>query len=278
LAAAHTSGSVISRVFGFAALSTGIDAVVANISVKPGGLYIAGSEGVRLACGQERMYCTARTASTLTVQRGCEGTAAAAHAADAIFYHLDGDTALSAAIGANDTSIGVNDGSFLPAAGVVLLRCEAEVMRCTASAANTLTVVRGQEGTSKAAHAAGATLYRVVGYAELFDSDFAAGALLDIHINAPGNAIPSVLSAIQRTPGDTRAADGSIDETWLRRFGVNFLAARALNPNGSPWINARPRNNDMLLLHDKRPRILGGAEFGLSPDPGSFTSWKRSTP
>jgi hypothetical protein len=172
----------------------------------------------------------------------------------------------------------VSDGTFVPTAGAVLLRCGAEVMKCTARASNTLTVVRGQEGTAKAAHAAGTPVYRVVGYAELFNSEFAAGALLDIHINAPRNAIPSVLSAIRRTPGDTHAADGTLDELWLRRFGVNFLSARALTPEGGAWINARPRNNDMLLLHDKRPAAIGDQELGVAPDPGTFKSWKRSTP
>lgn len=271
-AAVHASGSVLGRAFGFAALSAGIDAVATDISVKTGGLYIAGTQGIRLACGEERMLCTARTPGTLTVQRGYEGTVATTHAADAILYRVDGDTVLSAAMGANDTSIAVNDGSFLPAAGNVLLRCGSEIMLCTASAANTLTVVRGQEGTTKSAHAAGATLYRVAGYAELFNAEFAAGAMLDLHINQPSNAIAKVFEAIRRTPGDTHAADGSLDQIWLRRFGVNFLAARA------PLQNMRDRNHVVLQLHDQRPAVLGGTELGLSPDPGSFTWWKRSTP
>jgi hypothetical protein len=277
-AAAHGSGAVVSRARGFAALSGGLNASDTAISVQPGGRYVPGSERVRLVCEQERMLCTARTAGTLTVQRGCEATTAAPHADGTNLYRIEGDTVLTGAIVATDTSVAVGDGSFVPAAGGVLLRCGSEVMRCTAAAGNTLTVVRGQEGTAQAPHPAGAPLYRVVGYAELFNSEFAAGALLDIHINAPGNAIPSVLSAIRRTPGNTHAVDATLDDRWLRRFGVNFLSARALNPDGSAWINARPRNNDMLLLHDKRPAAVGDQELGLSPDPGTFKSWKRSTP
>ncbi len=50
------------------------------------------------------------------------------------------------------TSFDVTDGSVLPATGTFRLKCEDEIMLVTARSSNTLTVTRGQEGTTAVAH------------------------------------------------------------------------------------------------------------------------------
>jgi len=62
-------------------------------------------------------------------------------------------TTLNGSILSGATSIDVLDGSVFPSAGNFHLRIEDEILVCTARSSNTLTVVRGQEGTSAAAHA-----------------------------------------------------------------------------------------------------------------------------
>lgn len=278
LAVAHGTGTRIRRVHGYAVLSANVDNAVTAFPIKPGALAYPGTETVRLLCDAELIACTARTATLLTVTRGMNGTTREAHTADTTIYRVDGDAFVTITATAVATTITVDDASFVPAAGSVLLRCDDELLLCTARAGNILTVTRGAEQSSPAPHDVGAVVYRVAGHAELFVTDFAAAAVLDIHINLPANTTPSIEHAIERTPGDTHAPDGTLNQNWLRRFGVNFLAARATNwVKHLAWENAPIRNNAFLTYHDLRPDEPGGPERGLSPDPGTFRGWERST-
>lgn len=59
---------------------------------------------------------------------------------------------LNGAIDASQTSITVVDGSEFPSSGNFRVRIENEILICTARSTNTLTVQRGQEGTTGASH------------------------------------------------------------------------------------------------------------------------------
>ena len=70
------------------------------------------------------------------------------------------------------TSFDVIDGSVFPATGNFRLNCEDELMLCTARSSNTLTVTRGIEGTTAAAHGSGVYVTQVNtagGFQQLLD-------------------------------------------------------------------------------------------------------------
>jgi hypothetical protein len=61
-------------------------------------------------------------------------------------------SALTTGIDGSQTTLTVDNGSAFPATGNFTLICESEVMHCTARSGNTLTVVRGIDGTSATSH------------------------------------------------------------------------------------------------------------------------------
>jgi hypothetical protein len=89
-----------------------------------------------------------------------------------------GVTTLSATATSSDTTISVTDGSVFPAEGNFRLLADNEQMICTARAGNTLTVVRGDEGTTPAGHVSGITIVAdlTAGNLHQFLADNVAGA------------------------------------------------------------------------------------------------------
>lgn len=71
-------------------------------------------------------------------------------------------TTLDSAIDNSQTSIDVVDGSVFPSTGNFRLIVDSEYMLCTARSSNTLTVVRGIEGSTAAAHIAGAAVSHIL--------------------------------------------------------------------------------------------------------------------
>lgn len=84
---------------------------------------------------------------------------------------------LSASCLSTDTTISVTTGSKFPATGQFRILVESEIMLVTARSTNTLTVVRGQEGTTAAAHGSGlaVTMILTQGAMQRYgrDNDFA---------------------------------------------------------------------------------------------------------
>jgi hypothetical protein len=279
-AVAHPKDAELLPVFPFAVLGAAAGGAATDNSLTvgrdkydpiAGGWYLPGQEPVRLLCEQEILHCTARTADTLTVVRRCEGTAVSDHAPGTRLFRLPGATALKSSVDSTATLVEVEDASVFPA-GPLLLSCGSEVMRVVSHDAanpNLLEVARGEAGSPRVAHSAGAPVDRAYGYVDLFGSEYGAALILDYHINVPTYALETVRSAIARTPGDAHRADGSLDPAWLQRLAVNYLAARATYPDGSPWINAPARNNFFICLIDD-------PFLGLSPDTGTFSSWETS--
>lgn len=68
-------------------------------------------------------------------------------------YANNAKTTLNGSINNSTTSITVTDGSVFPSSGDFRLKCESELMLCTARSGNTLTVTRGAESTTAASHA-----------------------------------------------------------------------------------------------------------------------------
>lgn len=71
-------------------------------------------------------------------------------------------TTLASPINDSQTTITVADGSSFPDSGNFRLICESEYMLCTARSSNTLTVVRGIEGSTAAAHISGTTISHIL--------------------------------------------------------------------------------------------------------------------
>lgn len=74
---------------------------------------------------------------------------------------------LNGAINNSTTSVVVNTGSLFPSSGDFTVLVDSELMLCTARSTNTLTVVRGQEGTTAASHSNGAVIKLVLSKAAL---------------------------------------------------------------------------------------------------------------
>jgi hypothetical protein len=71
-------------------------------------------------------------------------------------------TALDGAINSAVTSITVDDGSVFPSSGNFRLKCDDELMICTARTGNTLTVTRAAESTTAASHSDDALIEHVL--------------------------------------------------------------------------------------------------------------------
>jgi hypothetical protein len=87
----------------------------------------------------------------------------------------DAQSSLNGTINSSVTSVDVSTGSNFPSSGNFRIIIDSEIMLCTARSSNTLTVVRGRDGTSAASHTNGASvaqIYSSAGIAELFqDTD-----------------------------------------------------------------------------------------------------------
>jgi Tfp pilus assembly protein PilX len=114
------------------AAETGIDVSDGSILTIPGYYRI----------DQEILDCTAVTGNTLTCSRGQLGTAAAVHNSSPIDLAENLDNSETAIDVSSDANIVVPR----------YYRIENETVLCTAKAANTLTCLRGQLGTSAATH------------------------------------------------------------------------------------------------------------------------------
>lgn len=73
-----------------------------------------------------------------------------------------GSTTVNESLTDSDTTVTVSDGSVFPATGNYRVNCEDEIMLVTARSGNDLTVTRGAESTTAAAHSSGTTIKLVL--------------------------------------------------------------------------------------------------------------------
>jgi hypothetical protein len=89
-------------------------------------------------------------------------------------HQNDATTTLNGSITNSDSPITVTDGSVFPSSGNFRVMIDSEILICTARSTNSLTVSRGQDGTSAASHSSGATIsmiYTAQGLSQLFQDD-----------------------------------------------------------------------------------------------------------
>jgi hypothetical protein len=125
-----------------------------------------------------------------------------------------GTTTLNGSISPSSTTITVTDGSVFPSTGNFRVIVDYEIMVCTSRSGNTLTVVRGAEGTSATSHANGATInmvYTKGGFARLMQD------------NEPlwGYSNRKPLSKIVADDGETILT--SSDFTWQNQGGASVV-------------------------------------------------------
>jgi hypothetical protein len=108
-------------------------------------------------------------------------------------FKNDSQTTLNGAVLAGDGTITVTDATVLPASGFFRVLVESELMLCLRVSGNTLTVIRGLEGTAASGHSSGAGVYQVLTQGglqrylrdndPLFDSDRPAFRIIDANQN-----------------------------------------------------------------------------------------------
>lgn len=137
------------------------------------------------------------------------------------------------------TTCTVVNGTVFPATGNFRVIVDTELMLCTARSGNTLTVTRGIEGTTAAAHASGAALTHVLTQ---------AGLLQYLIENAPASGIPpSTVTA----KGDLIAATAASTVTRLP-VGANtqILTADSTQTTGLRWAAAPAAGGAVTQLFD----------------------------
>lgn len=137
-------------------------------------------------------------------------------------------TTLNGGINNSTTSITVTDGSVFPATGNFRVRVSQEIMLCTARSSNTLTVVRGYEGTTAATHAD----------LENITSPLTVGSVNKFQELDPlfGYSSAPPVGRIVDASGNTLTVS---DFTWVNQGG-----ATASDQNGTILMRAPPANGE----------------------------------
>jgi len=148
-------------------------------------------------------------------------------------------TQLNGAINNSVTSVVVADGSVFPSVGNFRVSISDEIMICTARSTNTLTVLRGQEGTAGASHGDGSNITHNLTAGGLTrwaqDNDALWG-----YSNAPP------LGRIDNGSGTILT---SADFTWVNQGG-----ATVSDQNGTMFMRAPPASlNNLRVLKRTAP-------------------------
>jgi hypothetical protein len=167
-------------------------------------------------------------------------------------------TTLNGGINNSTTSITVTDGSVFPSTGNFRVTVSQEIMLCTARSGNTLTVVRGYEGTGAASHS---------------DLDFITTNLTAGSVDRWGTDNDALWGAARPPLGVISDGAGGIltvsDFTWVHQGG-----ATASDQNGTIVMRCPPaggENARMLVRTAPSPpwTLIAAFEcFGIADDGG----------
>ncbi len=167
------------------------------------------------------------------------------------------NTTLNGAINNSTTTVVVTDGSVFPS-GSFRVTCETEVMYCTSRSSNTLTVVRGYEGSTAASHADTLPIALVLtkGGLEQWLSDY--------------GILNSTFSLADRKP----ATPGTYDEEFegtADTLPTNWAWASA--PSGSDEFKVNSRWPSLLTLEGTGNTTYTLTRSSFSPGSGDFGIW-----
>ncbi len=161
-------------------LGASVDSSQTTITVSDGSVFPSAG-GFRITIGSEQLNVLSVSGNVLTVERGSEGSTAAAHSAGATVTLAAavitpaGSSTLVGNITAGTTTITVVDGSVFPSAGGFEVRIGNEVVTVTGIVGNTLTISRGAGAT---AHTNGEAV--TVTFDDSFSLDLSATGLIDV--------------------------------------------------------------------------------------------------
>jgi hypothetical protein len=168
----------------------------------------------RIQIDSETMLVTAiMGGTTLQVERGVDGTVAAAHAAGA---NVQMDFVLAGAIDASQTLISVASAAGLPSTTPFRIQVDSETMLVTAVSGTTLTVTRGIDGTPAVAHVSGANVQ--AGFLVQVDSEImlvTGMTTVTSNVTSP----PTVTLVLDVA----RAVDGTVAATHASNALVQFV-------------------------------------------------------
>jgi len=146
-----------------------------------------------------------------------------------------GHTTLAEGLDDTETGVDVTDGSVFPASGNFRVQVENELMLVTARSTNTLTVTRGVEGTTAAAHDSGLPI----------DARLtAAGLTTMIQEASPALTVEDESQDVQVTNIDTIVfPDGTVTDLTggavsVREVPFGVAAARAVRTAGDLTLNS----------------------------------------
>jgi hypothetical protein len=154
-------------------------------------------------------------------------------------HQNDSATTLDGGINNSVTSIDVTTGSVFPSTGIFRIIIGSEIMKCTARSSNTLTVVRGQDGTSAASHSdddAVALIYSQQGVTEIFKDNEALW----------GYSSRKPVQGIFADDGATILT--SSDFTW-----TNQDSATVTDRSGTILLNCPKRNAFSAHIQERTP-------------------------
>ena len=182
------------------------------------------------------------------------------------------ETTLNGGITDSATSIVVTSGSVFPSTGDYRVVCDSEIMLVTARTTNTLTVVRGVEGTTAVAHLNGADIGMLVtkGGFEKYVTDWIDPWAFD----RPPNRLLSIAGATLTSSDFTQnnvgtgtvsdAADGSLVLAAQARTAPNIRVMTRTAPSTPYTITAHLLTNTVEDDVDDGEHLLGFRESGTS--------------
>jgi len=157
--------------------------------------------------------------------------------ADQILFSNNGATALSVGIDSVTTTVSVSDGTVFDTPGAnqytlvtVVSDTGVEIMKCTAVAGNTLTVVRAQEGTSNLTHSNGSVISNRVTadtmdqYPQGFDNDGDAKGAGAVNLQGSRSASTQVASGADAITVGNNTTASAVEAVAV---GKNSLADAA---------------------------------------------------
>jgi hypothetical protein len=161
------------------------------------------------------------------------------------FSQLDGS------IDASQTTLDVADGSSFPSVGNFRVSISDEIMLCTARSSNTLTVLRGQEGTTGASHGDGSNITH----------NFTAGGLTRWAQDNDALWGYSGAPPLGRIDNGSGTILTSADFTWVNQGG-----ATVSDQNGTMFLRAPPSaGNNLRILKRTAPSppysVIGAFEI-----------------
>jgi len=179
------------------------------------------------------------------------------------------ETTLNGGINASVTSVPVIDGTVFPSEGDFRLTVGTEIMLCTARSGNTLTVVRGIEGSTAASQVTGAAVAAIVTQAGIdkFVTDF-----LDPYAFERQNRLIDIDGNILTSTDFTQGNFGTSTVADDANGSITIKMQSRTSPNGVALYKTAPATPYTLTAH-----ILTGPCHTQSTENANLIGFRESS-